>query len=166
MTTIGRKSATAGRKRTASVKAKKATKRVAPFVAEAEPDKKEKKENFNSASIQERQLTMDWFDTYEAGLDSDIEGVREALKEAAPDDKDGLRKLKANLEGERARAAQQQEAFFTDKTLELFPPGDDEILRTKSLTEKMDALIREQKRAEAVVTLLNDLADVVGRIGV
>jgi hypothetical protein len=124
------------------------------------------KTDFDAASPEQRQSTEDWFVDYLAGLDAVIAGVRAALKRAFPDDKESLRALKANLEGEHARAAQQQEAFFTDNTLMLAPPSAAVIARTKDLAGEMDQLIRSQRRAEAIAALLNDLADLVKRIGV
>jgi hypothetical protein len=109
---------------------------------------------------------MEWFDAYRRGLSADIDATIDALKTAHPDDKDELRALKTKYEGKVAKLANRQEEFFNDQTLSLIPPDQNDIARTKELTVQMDALIREQKRAEAVAQTLNDLADLLGRIAI
>lgn len=106
-----------------------------------------------------------WFADYIRGLDSDIAAIDASMDDAHPDDKEDLRSLRTDLVGKKTRAVQQENAFQAED-IPLLPPSDDDIRKTQALTARMDALIRATRRAQAVVTLVSDLADLATKIGV
>lgn len=108
----------------------------------------------------EVQRTDTWFDAQLRALSDAIVECDQAIPTAAADDQPELVRLKTRLVGEKADTEQAQEAFFTKRTLALRPPSDAVIAETRRLGEALAARIAAEKKAQAAVKLLDDLAGV------
>jgi hypothetical protein len=114
----------------------------------------------------ERSNTEKWFIEYRNLLNSESAAVEDAIGDAHPDDKEELRGLKTEIEGKLFKLSQEREAFFNEQTLALRPPSPEIIARTKELSAEMADLIRTQKRAQAIVHLAGELANLATGVGV
>jgi len=112
----------------------------------------------------EAQRTRTWFRAFIDGYQSDIDAIDQALPSADADDRQGLLDLRTELIGQSTRAAQTEEAFFVQKTVSLRPPPQEVIDETLRLTEALARRIASHRRAQAVVRLVNDLADLFIRV--
>ena len=107
-----------------------------------------------------------WFQDYRKVLLNQIEAIDAVAGQAQPDDREELRALRSKLEGKLALLAQEEEAVFTHGNLAINPPSQATIDRTKALATEMAELIRKQKRAEAIVDLARELADLAAKVGI
>jgi hypothetical protein len=121
---------------------------------------------FDSMVETERSNTEEWFSEYRDLLLDASAAVDDAVGDAHPDDKEELRGLKNEIEGKLAKLSQEREAFFNENILALRPPSPEIISRTKELSAEMEDLIRTQKRAQAIVRLAGELANLAARVGV
>lgn len=108
--------------------------------------------------------TRDWFRTSRNGLGDAIDDVDAALPRARSDDKAGLIDLRTDLVGRLTDLRQKEEAFFAENNVTLRPPPQDVIDETLRLTTALGKRIAAEKRAQAVVALLNDLAGLAARV--
>lgn len=82
----------------------------------------------------------------------------------ALDDQLSLQTLRDDLIARIAEIQRKEESFFAANNVALRPPKDDVIDETIRLTTAMAKRIAAEKKAEAVVALLNDLAGLVSKV--
>lgn len=110
------------------------------------------------------ELVRRWFRETREGLQAAIDAIDVATPFAKLKDQAALQTLRDDLTARLVDIRQREGAFFESNNVALRPPGDDVINETIRLTTAMANRIAAEKKAEAVVALLNDLAGLVTKV--
>jgi outer membrane protein OmpA-like peptidoglycan-associated protein len=112
----------------------------------------------------ERQRAEAWFDAYIRALDKAMLAVTAEIPRAAPGDDEKLIAKSEELSGKRTAAQQEKNAYFDANSFSLRPPSQAIIDRTMQLGKDIAERIAAERRAEAIVDLVNDLAGIFTKL--
>ena len=106
-----------------------------------------------------------WFDETRSGITAN-EVILKGEFDDAPFGpvRDGINLQKVKLVRVHARLDRAEEAFFTELTKALEPPSQQEIDETRRLTLALADRIIAEKTSQAVLALVDDLANFVTRV--